>query len=70
MNIELIPFTVDYLIPEDGKYLVRTEGTFMKTINYFQARCTRVWNEKKKRFLTSVDVMNQVVTHISINQIK
>jgi hypothetical protein len=70
INIILIPFTEDYLIPEDGKYLVRTESRFLKSVNTFQARCKRSWNEKKKRFVTSIDVSNQDVTHISEQPLK
>ena len=67
MNIELVLFT-DYLIPEDGKYLVRTTTSF-GSVNYIGARCTRVWNEKRQRFETSVDVSNQIVSHISTEKL-
>lgn len=70
MEIKMVPFTDDYLIPEDGKYLVRTESRFMKNVNHFQARCKQSWNEKKKRFITSIDVNNQIVTHISEQPVK
>ncbi len=63
MDIKLVEFTADYVIPEDGKYLVRTESTFLKSIGYFQARCTKIL--KKGKYITAVDVSNQVVTHIS-----
>jgi hypothetical protein len=70
MEIKMIPFTDDHLIPEDGKYLVRTESRLLKHINHFQARCKLSWNEKKKRNITSIDVNNQVVTHISEQPVK
>lgn len=66
----MIPFTDDHLIPEDGKYLVRTESRLLNNVNHFQARCKRSWNEKKKRYITSIDVNNQIVTHISEQPVK
>lgn len=69
MNIEMTIFDKDYLIPEDGKYLVRTESTHLKKIQHLEARCTRVFNNKHKRLETAVDVNNQRVTHISIEQV-
>lgn len=65
MNITLVPLTKDYLIPADGRYLVRTESVFKKKVQYVDARCKRTWNEKKGVFVTSIDVTNQTVTHIS-----
>jgi hypothetical protein len=70
MEIKMIPLSEDHLIPEDGKYLVRTESKVLKTINHFQARCKRSWNEKKQQFITSIDVNNQIVTHISEQPLK
>jgi hypothetical protein len=70
MEIKMVTFTDEYLIPEDGKYLVRTESNVLKNIDHFQARCKRVWNEKKKRYITSIDVSNQIVTHISEQPVK
>ncbi len=65
INIDLIPFKKEELIPVDGKYFVRTESSFLKTVQHFQARCKVVWNEKKEQYENSVDVSNQTVTHIS-----
>ncbi len=65
INIEMIRFNKDLLIPKDGKYLVRTVSTHAETIHYVHASCTKVWNEKRGKFETNVDVSNQVVTHIS-----
>lgn len=60
MNIEMVEFTKGYKIPKDGKYLVKTVSTsHLKTEGFLQARCTL--NDKG----TSVDVSNQIVTHIS-----
>lgn len=64
-EIAFTEFLADHIIPEDGKYLVRTISTNLKTIQYLQARCHRQWNEKYQRFETSIDVSNQRVTHIS-----
>lgn len=69
--IEMIPFNKDYVIPEDGKYLVKTESTGpLKTIHYLQATCTKVFIEKKKQFETSIDVHNQIVLQISKEPLK
>lgn len=66
MIIEMMPFNPENVIPKDGKYLVKTESTsHLKTIQYLQARCSVVWNEKKKQYVTSVDVTNQIVKEIS-----
>lgn len=65
MIIGMIPFNPENVIPKEGKYLVKTESTHLKTIQFLQATCTIVWNEKKKKHLTSVDVTNQVVKEIS-----
>lgn len=70
MTIEMIPFNPENVIPKEGKYLVKTESTsHLKTIQFLQARCSIVWNEKKKQHLTSVDVTNQIVKEISKEQI-
>lgn len=65
VNIEMVEFTPDYIIPSEGKYLVKTITNHLKSTQYLQARCTIVFNEKKKTNITSVDVTNQTVTHIS-----
>lgn len=66
MTIEMIPFNPEAVIPQDGKYLVRSVSTGpLQTVQHLQARCSVVWNEKKKIHMTSVDVNNQTVTHIS-----
>lgn len=59
-TIQMVEFTKDYKIPQDGKYLVKTQSTsIFKTIQYLQARCSLV-NDK-----TTIDVSNQVVLEIS-----
>lgn len=64
--IKLIPFTKDFLPEVDGKYLVRTESTsLLKTIHHFSAVVKKVWHKKKQKFVCSIDVSNQKVTHIS-----
>lgn len=64
MNIEMVEFTKGYKIPENGKYLVKTVSTsHLKTQQFLQAKCTL--NDKG----TSVEVNNQIVTHISKTQI-
>lgn len=59
----MIPFTKDHLIPKDGKYLVKTESTDMKTLQFLQARCSLVKSGNVMR--TAVDVTNQKVLLIS-----
>ena len=67
INIELVPYTEDYLILCNGKYLVRTVSTSkLETIQYLEARCKVTYSEKQKRNITSIDVNNQRVTHISL----
>lgn len=64
MTIEMTEFTKGYLIPKDGKYLVKTISTsHLKTPHYVEAKCTLITNDKGTH--TSVDVTNQTVTHIS-----
>ena len=66
-NITMIPFTEDF-IPETGrKYLVKTKFTNspMNNQQVIDARVEYVWNNKKEKFICSVDVQNQIVTHIS-----
>lgn len=63
MNIELIPFDKTNIIPA-GKYLVRTESTsHLKTVRYVHANVHLTNN------VVSVDVNNQIVTHISTQSI-
>ncbi len=59
----MIPYTEGYLIPVDGKYLVRTESKVLGSVNVFQARCKL--STKKNKPITSIDVNGQRVTHIS-----
>lgn len=61
--IELIPFEKNHLIPKNGKYLVKTESTHMKTIHFIEARCMLVGEGTKLH--TAVDVSNQIVLEIS-----
>lgn len=65
MNIEMKPFKYEELIPEEGKYLIRTVSEPLKTVQYLQARCTIVWDKDNKRYENRADVSNQTVTHIS-----
>ena len=66
MNIEMVQFTSDHVIPENGKYLVKAVSTsHLKTEQFLQARCVKSYNEKHKRWETSVDVSNQTVLLIS-----
>ena len=66
MEIKLIPFTEDFLPEVEGKYLIRTVSTGpLKTINHFSARVTKTFNNKKQKEVCSIDVQNQIVTHIS-----
>ncbi len=64
MNIEMIEYKKENPVLK-GKYLVRTESTFLKTVNFFQATVVMTYNEKKQAYESSVDVKNQIVTHIS-----
>lgn len=66
----MIPFTENHVIPEDGKYLVRTTSKLLGSINHFQVRCERRWNEKTRKGSTKIDVNNQIVTHISEQPLK
>lgn len=70
MSIEMITFTPEHELPEDGKYLVRTVSTQLCTVSHVQAVCKRVWHNKAQKFVTSVDVSNQQVTHISKNKLQ
>lgn len=70
MEIKMIPFTENYVIPEDGKYLVRTTSKVLGNVNHFQARCQRRWDDKKQKGSTKIDVNNQIVTHISEQPLK
>lgn len=71
MNIEFVEFTDGYQLETDGKYMVRTISTskFLPTVNFLQARCKNVWNEKRQKLEARVDVNNQRVTHISTQSI-
>lgn len=70
MNIEMIEFTPEHDLPENGKYLVRTVSTHLCTVSHVQAVCKKVWHNKEQKFVTSVDVSNQQVTHISKNKLQ
>ena len=63
MNITLIPITVDYMPEKEGKYLVKVETIPMKNIHYLQANVKKTFVNGKWAY--SIDVSNQVVTHIS-----
>lgn len=64
--VELTPFTKDFLPEVDGKYLVRTEAiSKLKTIQHLSAVVKKVWHEKEQKYVCSVDVSNQKITHIS-----
>lgn len=66
MEIKLIPFTEDFLPEVEGKYLVRTVSTGpMKRVQYIDVRVTKTFNNKKQKEVCSIDVQNQIVTHIS-----
>lgn len=66
MTIVMIPYTKDYVPPQDGKYLVQTSSSFLKKPNMFAASVSLRWNEKLNKQECSIDVNNQVVTHISL----
>lgn len=68
MEIKMVPYAEGYLIPVDGKYLVRTESDVLKNVNVFQARCKL--STKKNKPVTSIDVNGQKVTHISEQPLK
>ena len=66
--INIIEFP-DFLIPIDGKYLVRTQSITNKLGNrtsyqHIEARVKLMEDVKGKKY-NSVDVSNQIVTHIS-----
>lgn len=66
MTITLVEYHPEYIIPDSGKYLVRTISNGpLRTIGYLEARCLKIWDEKRQSFRTSIDVNNQTVTHIS-----
>ena len=66
MIIELIEYHPTYLIPENGKYLVKTI-TNLGFIRFLEANCKLIYKEKQKRWETSIDVSNQKVILISKN---
>ena len=68
MDIELIPFDKSIERPS-GRYLVRTESTHARTIRYLQANC-QLHVKDMGKFETSVDVNNQIVTHISTHPVE
>lgn len=68
INLEQNP---NFVIPKDGKYLVRREATTDKSVNgsyrsvnYFDCRVTKHFDEKKKIWKNSFDCAG-IVTHIS-----
>ena len=73
MNIPLIDLTKDpdFIIPKNGKYLVRRTSTTDKTVqgsftstDWFSCRVTKHYDEKKKVWKNSFDCA-ATVTHIS-----
>jgi hypothetical protein len=71
MTINLIPFTEDFLPSIDGAtYLIKTTSTGpLKRENIFSAKVRKVFNNKKGKEICSIDVQNQIVTHISENPV-
>jgi hypothetical protein len=69
MNIPFVELKNDmnFLIPEDGKYLVRREinGKLYKSSDWFSCLVTKHFDEKKKVWKNSFDC-NGIVTHISL----
>lgn len=70
-EIKMVEFNSEEFIPEtEGKYLVRTVSTsHLKSVQFIQVRVSKVWNEKKKKEVCSIDINNQIVTHISTKPI-
>ena len=65
MNIEMIPYSEENLLPE-GKYLVKSKSTSqLKTIQFLQVKLTNVHNEKKKKSVNRLDMTNQIPLLIS-----
>jgi hypothetical protein len=67
ITITMVEVTADFFPPSEGKYLVRTVSNNRlapDSEQYLQARLTIHTNDKGVR-TWSVDVNNQVVTHIS-----
>lgn len=67
-TIKMVPYIEGYIIPRDGNYLVRTRSKMGKE-NTFQARCKRHINGRDSVY-TTIDVNNQIVTHISEQPLK
>lgn len=66
MNIDMIPITKDYCVEDAGTYLIRTESAGpLKTVRFMSASVHRHFNEKENKFVMSIGVTNQIVTHIS-----
>jgi len=69
----MIEITPDYCVNFEGKYLVRTESTISntthKSVHFLQARVSRHFDDKKKKFVMKIDVNNQIPTHISKNPV-
>lgn len=62
MTIEMIAIDKDYFPGKTGKYLVRTISTGpLKMVSYLQARVAI----REKKY--SIDIQNQIATHISKN---
>ncbi len=76
--IELVSLAENpnFVIPKDGKYLVRRETCTDKTVNgvyrsvnYFDCRVTKHFDEKKKVWRNTFDC-HGLVTHVSPEPLK
>jgi hypothetical protein len=65
MNIEMQEITPEYLPAESGTYLVRSLTSHAKKFIYTQARVSKHYDEKNKKWKYSIDVSGQTPTHIS-----
>ena len=78
MNLSLVDLKENpqFVVPEDGKYLVRVERTTNGTVNgkyssnaYFDCRCKRHFDNKRNVWTNSFDCTGEV-THVSITPVK
>jgi len=69
MNIPFVELKkdVNFLIPEDGKYLVRREinGKDYQSSDWFSTRATKHFDERKKVWRNTFDCAGNV-THVSL----
>jgi len=64
--IEMESITPEYIPACSGKYLVKTISTGdMKSVDCFQARVSVHTDNKSGKKSYSIDVHNQITTHIS-----